>query len=137
MGPDKVTFCNGDSSTPKDLSEIVSFLPPCPERYPMIRVHTVNPGNVNVIADFKIIPNDDDPEFVQLVMVENNLPKCRNRKRFIRLVAGWFGIQRNEAILMTQLVRRHGSYQGLWERAYEFMVNYAVKRTIDAELQSN
>lgn len=95
-------------------------------KYPIIRIH--DPSG-NTIADFEITPCGD--EEVTLTLVSGNLPRCRTRKRLIKLLCGWFGIQRDTAKQIAALIKRHGSYQNLWEDAYAFMVNYAISNMVE------
>ncbi len=95
-------------------------------KYPTIRIHD---ANGKTIADFEITPCGDDE--VTLTITNGDLPRCQSRKRLIKLLCGWFGIQRNEAAQIAALIKRHGSYQNLWEDAYIFMVNYAISQMVE------
>lgn len=95
------------------------------KKYPTIRIHD---ASGKPIADFEITPCGD--EEVTLTLTNDALPRCRSRKRLIKLLCGWFGIQRGAAQQIAALVKRHGSYQNLWEDAYIFMVNYAISNMV-------
>jgi len=55
--------------------------------------------------------------------------KCRSRKRFIKLMAGVFGMQRNEASQLAEAAMSCGcpSYQDLWADCYAYFVKYAME----------
>lgn len=57
------------------------------------------------------------------------LAKCRSRKRFIKLLGGTMGIQRNDARYLAEVAFRGGcrSYFDLWCDCYTFLVGAALQ----------
>jgi hypothetical protein len=70
---------------------------------------------------------DDQPSFNFTSAIWKN---CRSRKRYIKLMAGVFHIQRNQAEETIQIAIKKGyrlSYQDLWECWFSFAVLTAIK----------
>lgn len=54
---------------------------------------------------------------------------CRTRKRFIKLMMGIFGIQRNRAVTLAEIAMRCGcpSYQDMWADYFTFLIKEMLK----------
>lgn len=78
------------------------------------------------IGEISEIPSDSGEP--HLHFEATRWTKCRSRKKFIKLIGGAFGIQRNDAERLVRKAMNSGcfSYMDLWADVYTYFVKCAL-----------
>lgn len=64
---------------------------------------------------------------------------CRTRKRFIKLMAGVFGVQRNQATALAKVAMEAGcpSYMDLWADCFAYFIRQTLQYMADHDRPSD